>query len=40
MTGVILSYHQKDSIRLLCEIDLEQLFPATKKRERKRFEKK
>jgi len=42
MTKSILSYQQEDSIRLQCEIDLEQLFPPTKKRkrERERFENK
>ena len=40
MSGVILSYRQIDQIKLLCRIDLKQLFPATKKRERERFEKK
>jgi len=40
MAGSILSYRQEDSVRLHCEIDLEQLFPATNKRGRKRFEKK
>ena len=40
MTRSILSYQQEDSVRLQCEIDLEQLFPPTKKRERERFEKK
>jgi len=40
MSGVILSYQQIDPVKLLCRIDLKQLFPATKKRERKRFEKK
>jgi len=38
MTGSILSYHQKKSIRLLCEIGLNKLLPAQK--ERNRFEKK
>ena len=40
MSGVILSYQQIDQVKLLCRIDLKQLFPATKKRERGRFEKK
>ena len=40
MSGVILSYRQIDQVKLLCRIDLKQLFPATKKRERERFEKK
>jgi len=40
MSGVILSYQQIDQVKLLCRIDLKQLFPATKKRERERFEKK
>ena len=40
MSGVILSYRQIDPVKLLCRIDLKQLFPATKKRERERFEKK
>jgi hypothetical protein len=39
MSGVILSYQQTDQVKLLCRIDLKQLFPATKKRERGRFEK-
>jgi len=34
MTGSILSYHQEDSIRLLCEIDLKKLFPTQKERDR------
>ena len=33
MPGAILSYRQKDSIRLLCEIDLKKLLPAPKERE-------
>jgi len=40
MSGVILSYQQIDQVRLQCKIDLKQLFPTTKKRERGRFEKK
>ena len=40
MSGVILSCRQIDPVKLQCEIDLKQLFPATKKRERERFEKK
>ncbi|MCD4762446.1 MAG: hypothetical protein K8R28_00320 [Desulfobacterales bacterium] len=40
MSGVILSYRQIDQVKLQCKIDLKQLFPATKKRERERFEKK
>ena len=40
MSGVILSYRQIDPVKLRCKIDLKQLFPATKKRERERFEKK
>jgi len=38
MTDAILSYHQADSIKLLCEIDLKKLLPAPK--QRKRFDKK
>jgi hypothetical protein len=38
MTGFILSYQQKDSIKLLCEIDLKKLLPDQKARDR--FEKK
>ena len=34
MSESIFSYHQADSIRLLCEIDLKKLFPAQKERER------
>lgn len=34
MTGSILSYHQTDSIKLLCEIDLKKLFPVQKERDR------
>ena len=30
MTGSILSYHQTDPIRLLCEISLKKLLPARK----------
>jgi hypothetical protein len=40
LSGVILSYRQIDPVKLQCKIDLKQLFPATKKRERERFEKK
>jgi hypothetical protein len=38
MTGLILSYQQKDSVKLLCEIDLNKLLPDPKQRER--FNKK
>jgi len=38
MPGAILSYQQKDPIRLLCEIDLKKLFLVPKERER--FNKK
>jgi hypothetical protein len=38
MTESIISYQQKDSVKLLCEIDLKNLLPATKQRER--FNKK
>jgi len=38
MTGAILSYQQKDPIRLPCEIDLKKLFLVPKERER--FNKK
>jgi hypothetical protein len=38
MTGSILSYKQEDSVKLLCEIDLNKLLPAPKQRER--FNKK
>ena len=38
MTGSILSYQQKDPIRLLCEIDLKKLLSAPEQRER--FNKK
>ena len=34
MTGSILSYHQADSIRLRCEIDLKKLFLDPKERDR------
>jgi len=34
MTGPIFSYKQEDSIRLLCEIDLNQLLPSPKERDR------
>jgi len=37
MSGAILSYHQTDSIKLLCEIDLKNLLPDSK--ERNRFDK-
>lgn len=37
MTESILSYHQEDSIKLLCEIDLKKLFRSPK--ERNRFDK-
>ena len=40
MSGVMLSYRQIDPVKLKCKIDLKQLFPATNKRERERFEKK
>jgi len=39
MAGSTLSYHQEDSIKLLCEIDLKKLFPASASKERKRFDK-
>jgi len=38
MTGPILSYKQKDSVRLLCKIDLKKLFPTTAPKERARFD--
>jgi hypothetical protein len=38
MKDSILSYKQRDSVRLLCEINLKRLFPAPK--ERDRFNKK
>lgn len=38
MTDSTLSYHQADSIRLLCKINLKQLFPTQK--ERDRFDKR
>ena len=38
MPGAMLSYQQKDPIRLLCEIDLKKLFLVPKERER--FNKK
>jgi len=38
MTDAILSYQQKDPVRLQCEIDLKKLLPAPKQRER--FNKK
>ena len=38
MTESILSYQQEDSVKLLCEIDLKNLLPAPKQRER--FNKK
>ena len=34
MSDSILSYHQTDSIKLLCEIDLKKLLPAPKERNR------
>ena len=34
MAGSILSYHQADSIKLLCEIDFKNLLPAPKERDR------
>ncbi len=34
MSGAILSYYQKDPVRLLCEIDLKKLFLAPKERDR------
>jgi len=37
MTGSILSYHQADSTRLLCENNRKKLLPAPK--ERNRFDK-
>jgi len=37
MTRSILSYHQKDPIKLLCKIDLKKLLPVPK--ERNRFNK-
>ncbi len=38
MTRSILSYRQKDQVKLLCEIDLKKLLPAPKQKER--FNKK
>ena len=38
MTGSIISYQQEDSVKLLCEIDLKNLLPAPKQKER--FNKK
>jgi hypothetical protein len=38
MIESILSYHQEDSVKLQCEIDLKRLFSAPK--ERNRFNKK
>ena len=40
MAGSILSYHQKDPVKLLCEIDLKKLFPASAPKERDRFNNK
>ena len=37
MSGSILSYHQANSVRLVCEIDLKKLLPTP--RERERFDK-
>jgi len=37
MSGAILSYQQKDPIKLLCEIDIKKLFPVPQ--ERNRFNK-
>lgn len=34
MTGFMLSYRQTDPVRLLCEIDLTQLLPSPKERDR------
>jgi len=34
MTESILSYQQKDPVRLQCEVDLKKLLPAPKQRER------
>ena len=34
MTGAILSYHQENSIKLLCEINLKRLLPTPKERDR------
>ncbi len=39
MTESILTYQQKKSVKLLCEIDLEKLFPASAPKERDRFDK-
>ena len=39
MSGAIISYQQKDPLRLQCEIDLKKLFPAQKEREGRRFNK-
>jgi hypothetical protein len=39
MTESILSYHQDDSIKLLCEIDLKKIFPDSAPKERDRFNK-
>jgi predicted metal-dependent hydrolase len=40
MPGSILSYQQKTPVKLLCEIDLKKLFPASAPKERERFDKK
>jgi len=40
MTRPILSYQQKDPVRLLCEIDLKKLFPTPAPKERERFNEK
>jgi len=38
MAGSILSYHQANTLKLLCEIDLKKFLPDQKARDR--FEKK
>jgi hypothetical protein len=40
MTGSILCYQQEDSVKLLCKIDLKELFPPTNKLKKERFYKK
>ena len=39
MIGSILSYHQANSIKLLCEIDIKKIFAGPDPKERSRFDK-
>ena len=40
MKESMLSYQQKDPIKLLCKVDLKRLFPSSVQKERDYFDKK